>query len=67
MHKLVFHTRCGSNLLCHVIVLTTKCNGGSGIPDKCQQQKLIERLVIWYEFDCDGKFSHVKLLMVYTS
>ena len=21
------------------------------------------RLVLWYEFDCDGKFSHVKLLI----
>ena len=35
----------------------------SGIPDKCQQPKLIERLVSWYEFDCDEKFSHVKLLI----
>ena len=25
--------------------------------------KLIERLVLWYEFDFDRKFSHVKLLM----
>ena len=28
-----------------------------------QQPKLLERLVLWYEFDCDGKFSHVKLLI----
>ena len=25
----------------------------SGIPDKCQQPKLTERLVLWYEFDSD--------------
>ena len=53
----------GSNFLCHAIVLTVKCNGQSGIPDKCQQPKLIERLVLWYEFDFDGKFRHVKLLI----
>ena len=23
----------------------------------------MERLVLWYEFDFDGKFSHVKLLI----
>ena len=63
MHKLVFNTHCGSNFLCHAIVYTAKCNGESGIPDKWQQPKLIERLVLWYEFDCDGKFSHVKLLI----
>ena len=34
-----------------------------GIPDKCLQPKLIERLVLWYVFDGDGKFSHVKLLI----
>ena len=28
-----------------------------------QQPKLKERLVFWNEFDCDGKFSHVKLLI----
>ena len=32
-------------------------------PDKCQKPKLIERLVLWYEFDFDGKFRHVKLLI----
>ena len=25
--------------------------------------ELIERLVLWYEFDFDGKFRHVKLLI----
>ena len=35
----------------------------SGIPDKCQQPKLKERLVLWYKFDCDGKFSHVNPLI----
>ena len=26
-------------------------------------QKIIERLVLWYEFDSHGKLSHVKLLI----
>ena len=33
----------------------------SGTPDKCQQSKIIERLVLRYEFDSHGKFCHVKL------
>ena len=40
-----------------------KYNGKSGIPDKCQQPKFIERIVLWYEFDSAGKFSHGKLLI----
>ena len=63
MHKWMFNTHRGSNFLCHAIVLTVKYNGQSGIPDKCQQPKLMERLVLWYEFDFDRKFSHVKLLI----
>ena len=31
-----------------------ECNEKSGIPDKCQQPKLIERIVLWYEFDSNG-------------
>ena len=54
MRKSVFNTHCGSNFLCHAIVLPVKCNGKSGIPDKCQQPKLTERLDLWFEFDSDG-------------
>ena len=61
MYKLVFNTHCSSNFLCYTIILTAKCNGESGIPDKCQQPKIVERLVLWYEFDCDEKLSYVKL------
>ena len=35
----------------------------SGIPDKCQKSNIIERLVLWYDFDSHGKCSHVKLLI----
>ena len=28
-----------------------------------EKSKIIERLVLWYEFDSHGKFSHVKLLI----
>ena len=34
-----------------------------GIPDKCQQPKIVERLVLWYEFVSHEKFNHVKLLI----
>ena len=47
----------------YCITVTAKCNGKIRIPDKCQQPKHEERLVVWYKFDCDEKFSHVKLLL----
>ena len=35
--------------------INCKMQRKSGIPYKCQQPKLVERLVLWYVLDCDGK------------
>ena len=48
---------------CVTLLYKIQMQRKSGIPDNCQQSKIIERLVLWYEFDSHGKFSHVKLLI----
>ena len=65
MHNMVLK----KNSLWHEFLQVTllklfKMRNENGIPDKCQQPTLTDRLtgILWYEFDFDGKFGRLIII-----